>query len=137
MKDLLLDTGPLVAFLDPNDPAHSKSRIILSSFRGQLWTTCAVIAETMYFVGGHPLGPKTVAEFVDASRIRIEECTNLKALKQAAALIEKYAGTPMDFADATLILLSNMRNTTQICTLDRRGFSTYRSLDKKRFVIVP
>jgi len=49
-------------------------------------------------------------------------------LGQAVLLMEKYADTPMDFADATLILLADVRKTRQICTLDRRGFTTFRAL---------
>jgi len=41
--------------------------------------------------------------------------------------MEKYADTPMDFADATLVLLADELETDSVFTLDRRGFETYRS----------
>jgi predicted nucleic acid-binding protein len=47
--------------------------------------------------------------------------------------MRKYADTPMDFADATLVLLADATGILEILTLDRRGFSTYRTSKGKRF----
>jgi predicted nucleic acid-binding protein len=48
----------------------------------------------------------------------------------------KYADTPMDFADATLIGAADDLGVVDIATLDRRGFSTYRTSTGKRFRLV-
>jgi len=48
-------------------------------------------------------------------------------LDAAVALMEKYADTPMDFADATLVLLAEALDVHDILTLDRSGFSTFRT----------
>jgi uncharacterized protein len=50
--------------------------------------------------------------------------------------MRKYADTPMDFADATLVLLAEAIGVTKILTLDRRGFSTYRTPKGKRLALV-
>lgn len=50
--------------------------------------------------------------------------------------MQKYADTPMDFADASLVLLGDSLRVTQVCTLDRRGFATYRMATGKRFTLV-
>jgi predicted nucleic acid-binding protein len=39
----------------------------------------------------------------------------------------RYFDTPMDFADSTLLLLADDLRAYEILTLDRRGFSTYRT----------
>ena len=39
----------------------------------------------------------------------------------------------MDFADATLVLLAEEVGVTEILTLDRRGFSTYRTAKGRDF----
>ncbi len=54
----------------------------------------------------------------------------------AAELMQKYSDTPMDFADATLVLLAAQLGVIEIVTLDRRGFSTYRTSKGKSFRIV-
>jgi hypothetical protein len=51
--------------------------------------------------------------------------------------MSKYANVPMDFADATLVLLGDEVGTTDIVTLDRRGFSAYRTARGKSFQITP
>ena len=57
LRSLLLDTGPLVAYLDSKDPAHRKVDEQLSSFSGQLHTTSAVVTEANAFCGVEPAGP--------------------------------------------------------------------------------
>jgi predicted nucleic acid-binding protein len=91
----------------------------------------------MHLLKGDFKGPRRLVEFIGASNLRIEECSALPDLAQAVLLMEKYADTPMAFADATLILLADVRKVRQICTLDRRGFTTFRSLDGKSFTMVP
>jgi predicted nucleic acid-binding protein len=48
-------------------------------------------------------------------------------LHEAVALMEEYADTPMDFADATLVLLVEALDARDVLTLDRRGFAAYRT----------
>jgi len=50
--------------------------------------------------------------------------------------MEKYSDVPMDYADATLVLLAEHLGVFEILTLDRRGFSAYRSSRGKRFSLV-
>lgn len=69
MKYWLLDTGPLVAYLNRADPAHSKVAACLDCFTGQLASTSAVITEAMHFVSSDSRGPRWCAEFVDASHL--------------------------------------------------------------------
>ena len=59
------------------------------------------------------------------------------SLKRVAALMEKYRNVPMDFADATLVVLGEELETNWIFTLDRRGFSTYRMNRNRAFRIIP
>jgi predicted nucleic acid-binding protein len=42
----------------------------------------------------------------------------------------------MDFADATLVLLAEAIGILDILTLDRRGFSTYRTAKGKKFHLI-
>jgi predicted nucleic acid-binding protein len=46
-----------------------------------------------------------LVEFLLASQTDIHECTSPESLTEAAELMGKYADVPMDFADATLVLL--------------------------------
>lgn len=127
MKTYLIDTGPLVAYLDSRDPAHPHVVPHLNRFTGDLATTSAVITEAMYFVSADPTGARLLAEFVAASGLEIYDLCRPPELDAAVALMEKYSDTPMDFADATLVLLAEALDLRDILTLDRRGFSTFRT----------
>ena len=62
MKAWLLDTGPIVAYLDAADSWHDRVVEPLDGFDGQLHTTCAVVTESMYFLQSHSNGPAMLVE---------------------------------------------------------------------------
>lgn len=127
MKSLLLDTGPLVAYLDSRDPSHAGVVQYIDTFSGGFHTTGAVITEAMHFVGVAMDGPVLLAEFVTSSGMRVHDLAQPGDLRAAAALITKYSDTPMDYADATLVLLAQRIDVLDVLTLDRRGFSVFRT----------
>ena len=137
LKPLLIDTGPLVAYLDRADAAHEKVAAAIGEFRGMLCTTSAVITEAMHLLESATKGPRRLAEFVQAAGVQVFESTQPQQLLSAVSLMEKYSDTPMDFADATLVLLGDAAGTNQIATLDRRGFRAFRTRKGKSFEIVP
>ena len=134
---MLVDTGPLVAYLDARDPAHDPVAACLADFSGQLHTTGAVITEAMHFLAAAADGPALLAEFVTAGRIDVHDFSQPAELRVAAALMAKYSDTPMDYADATLVLLAERLAVADILTLDRRGFSTYRTRHRRALRILP
>ena len=136
MTSWILDTGPLVAYLNAADPAHQNVGEALDGFSGQLCTTGAVITEAMRFVAGSPSGPRLLSEFVITARIRVFDFAQPPALRACATFMEKYADTPMDYADATLVLLAERLKCFDVLTLDRRGFSTYRSAGNSGFRLI-
>lgn len=136
MKTWLVDTGPLVAYLDGGDPLHADVADRWDSFRGQLVTTSAVITEAMHFVTASPAGARHLADLVIASAMEVYDLSRPPELHEAVFLMEKYHDTPMDYADATLVLLSEALHVRDILTLDRRGFSTYRTRKRHGFRLV-
>ncbi len=136
MKTWLIDTGPLVAYFDRSDPMHGPVASRLEKFSGQLVTTGAVVTEVMYFLSDAPSGPVSFAELLLVSGIRIVELTQPAHIVAAAELMSKYSDTPMDFADATLVLLAEELGVGEILTLDRRGFTAYRTRKRKGFRLV-
>jgi predicted nucleic acid-binding protein len=136
MRVCLIDTGPLVAYLHRKDPMHVPISEFLDNFRGQLATTGAVITEVMYFISDSPHGPISFGKFLLAAGIRVAESSQPEQVLAAAELMNRYSDTPMDFADATLVMLAEQLGTTEILTVDRRGFSTYRTNKGKEFKLV-
>jgi predicted nucleic acid-binding protein len=136
VKTWLLDTGPLVAYLDAGDDHHEVVGAFLSTFKGRLATTGAVITEAMHLVSDAKNGPEVLGEFVSASGTRIYDLCQPPEIRAAASLMRKYASLPMDFADATLVLLGEALNVREVLTLDRRGFRVFRDRQGRSFRIV-
>jgi predicted nucleic acid-binding protein len=132
----LLDTGPLVAALNRRDPQHARCAAALASFSGTLITSGAVVAEAMYFLGALPDGAETLVGLLDDAQVDIRDCFGSTQLHAAARLMGKYADIPMDFADATLVLLAEEFATGNILTLDERGFRAYRFRGTRQFTLV-
>ena len=127
MTTWIVDTGPLVAYVDADDPAHAEVTACWDAFAGRLATTGAVITEAMHFVSASREGPRTLADLVAASEMDVFDLSAPPELHEAVALMEKYADAPMDFADATLVLLAEALDARDVLTLDRRGFAAYRT----------
>ena len=136
MRVWLLDTGPLVAVLNRRDPQHQRCVAALAAFSGTLVTTGAVVTEAMHFVGGQPGGSEALAGLLDDAQVDIRDCFAPGELHAAGKLMKKYADCPMDFADATLVMLAEETGFDHILTLDGRGFRTYRFRGTKRFALV-
>lgn len=137
MSRWLIDTGPIVAYLDSADPHHQEVADALDSFHGHLVTSGAVMTEAMFFLTDTPRGPRHLANFAGTSGLQVYDLAQPGELSAAADLMEKYADTPMDYADATLVLLAEALNLDTILTLDRRGFSTYRTRNRRALKLAP
>jgi uncharacterized protein len=136
MKRWLVDTGPFVAYLDRADSVHDDVTACIDRFTGQLTTTGAVVTEVMYFLSEVQDGPLSFAELLVRARVQIVDVLQASRIMAAAALMKKYADTPMDFADATLVGAAEQLGIVDVLTLDRRGFSTYRTSKGKGFRLV-
>ncbi|MCG2721267.1 MAG: PIN domain-containing protein [Thermodesulfovibrionales bacterium] len=136
MHSLLLDTGALVALLDRSEKTHKDCVEFLKQFRGDIFTTEPVLTEALYLLGPSVENQKTCISFI------LQGGTSLvpqspDSLARAIRLMEKYNDIPMDFADATLVVLAEEAGIDDIFTLDYRGFRAYRIRGKKEFKIWP
>ena len=134
--ELLLDTGPFVALVDRSEKLHDNCVAALEGWNGPIVTTEAVLTETLYLVGPEWRAQKAVLEFILRGAFQLVPSSQA-SLRRVATLMERYRNVPMDFADATLVVLGEELETEWVFTLDRRGFSTYRLGRRKAFQIIP
>jgi predicted nucleic acid-binding protein len=134
--ELLLDTGPFVALVDRSEKLHDECVAALESWRGPVVTTEAILTETLYLVGPQWRAQKVALEFILRGAFQLVPSSHA-SLRRVAALMERYRNVPMDFADATLVVLGEELETDQVFTLDRRRFSTYRMNRRKPFRVIP
>lgn len=121
---MLLDTGPIVALLDASDRDHDRCAELLSRLEAPLVTCEAVVAEACHLLRGLKGAPSDVLQNVETGKFQIPyRVTGRAAL--LARLMTKYAGVPMDFADACLVDMASQFDTGRIWTLDD-DFRVYR-----------
>ncbi len=135
-RDVLLDTGPLVATLDAADQWHHECAADVVRLAGRCVTTEAVVTEACHLVARGGARPALVLEFLLEAEIPVLSL-DLDMLRHAAHLMDRYASVPMDFADAALVTLADGLGLTTALTVDRRGFHAYRTGLGKRFRLVP
>jgi len=132
----LLDTGPIVALLSRDDSAHVACSSAFESIRGKLLTSEAVLTEAIHLLGRRSDGAHACIDFFLRSGAILVPMTRPR-LTRCRDLMVRYADTPMDFADASLVSLAEEFSIGRVFTLDRRGFGTYRWRQTKPFTIAP
>ena len=136
MRSALLDTGAFVALLDRSERNHEHCVQFFRDFPGRLLTTEPILTETVYLLGPSLKAQKTAIEFILSGGATLVPQSST-SLSKALTLMEKYRDIPMDFADATLVMLAEETGVQEIFTLDNRGFRTYRIRGKKTFTVWP
>ena len=136
MHSVLLDTGAFVALLDASEGSHERCVGFFKDCRGKLLTTEPVLTETLYLLNSTINAQKNCVEFILRSGAVLVPQSN-ESLTRAIVLMDKYKDIPMDFADATLVVLAEEMGIDEVFTLDKRGFSSYRINGKKVFKLWP
>ncbi len=134
MRRVLLDTGPLVAFLNRGDQFHRWAADQFAEVSPPLLTCDAVIAESCYLLRRFPRGIQAVMRMIELKQIlspfRIED----EALS-VGRLLERYAELPMDFADACLVRMTEQYSGASVLTLDS-DFHVYRRHGRRTIPLV-
>ena len=132
----LVDAGPIVALVDRDDAWHAACREAFSQLRPPLLTSVAVLTEALYLAGRAGRGVEAAWTIIKSGAITLAPIANTD-LRELHFLMSRYADRPMDFTDATLVLLARRHNLTTIFTIDHDDFETYRIDGTKKFRIVP
>ncbi|HMK96974.1 MAG TPA: PIN domain-containing protein [Acidimicrobiales bacterium] len=135
---LLVDTGPLVAAADRDDPDHLACRDLLEGDEGPLVTSALVIAEAAYLVD-RQLGPVAEAALfasVASGDLRVEDLGR-SDWERIAELVGDYADMRLGGADASLVALAERLGATRLATLDHRHFRVVRPRHAQAFELLP
>ena len=135
-RDVLLDTGPIVATLDASDQWHRSCADSVTELIERCVTTEAVVTEACHLVGRGRARASLVLDFLLDADVPILSLDR-SSLRHAARLMDRYATVPMDFADAALVTLADGLQLGAVLTTDRRGFRAYRPASGQAFHIYP
>lgn len=132
----LIDTGALLALLDRDDKWHEACVVAFERARLPLATTAAVLAELFHLLGDGKREKQAAWELLRSGAVTLVAFgdADLPSLEE---LMIRYADRPMDFADATLVLLARKLDLTDILTVDHNDFETYRIHGKRKFRVLP
>lgn len=121
---LLLDTGPLVAYLNRADQYHAWAERCWTTFQEPLWTCESVISEAIFLLQSEGLDPDPVLQLLERGIVRWDfpACEQFTDLFR---LIRKYSDQPMSLADACLVRMAELSDRCQVFTTDR-DFLVYR-----------
>ncbi|MCG6153116.1 type II toxin-antitoxin system VapC family toxin [Leptospira bandrabouensis] len=134
MIKAIIDTGPIVAFFDESDNYCLQCRSFLKNFKGKLFTTLAVVTEVSYLLSDNKRIQKAFIEWIDNNAISILNQDN-EQFSSILFYMEKYSDRPMDFADASLLTISEVYEIPNIFTLDS-DFRFYKSKKGKSLKII-
>ncbi|MEI2423225.1 PIN domain-containing protein [Arthrospira platensis SPKY2] len=128
---ILIDSGILVAYYSSKDRYHQQVRVFFERCTSNLVTTVGCATEVMWL-----LGPdwRTQNEFLYDMATKLYECIPLlpEDFSRIAELNQQYADLPGDFADLSLIVISERLNIPAIATLDS-DFDVYRRYRNQAF----
>ena len=121
---LLLDTGPLVAYLYPRDAYHDWALEQFSRLDPPFLTCQPVITEACFLLVRNGLAAAHVLETIERGVISLAflMADHIAGLRR---LIDRYANVPMSLADACLVRMAELVDLP-ICTLDA-DFAIYRA----------
>ncbi len=131
MSFALIDAGPIIAYYNSGDKWHKKVTEFLESFTGQFVTTCAIVTESMYMLSSSTLVQNELLCDLSKSLYRVEPL-QIVDYSRIAELNLKYADIEADFADLSLIAISERLNIKDIASLDS-DFDIYRRFRKGIF----
>lgn len=136
MRSVVVDSGFLIGLFDDTDPLHTRCRAFLKDYRGRFLTTEAVLTEALALLS--PVQQLRCLDWLgDASRAGLldvdREPLDFRAFEK---LVRKYSDRPMDFADASVVLLATRAGIREILTADRADFAVYRLGGRTRFIDV-
>jgi uncharacterized protein len=126
----LIDAGPLVAYYNRRDKYYQQVMDFLGVYTGQLVTTDPCITEVMYQLGDY----RAQITFAQHIRQGIWQRHNLEQadFDRISELLEKYKDLPADFADLSLVVVSERLNIPAVVSFDK-DFYAYRRYRKHPF----
>jgi predicted nucleic acid-binding protein len=133
---ILIDTGPIVAIFDKNDNYHNTCFDLLETIKAPLITTTAVLTEAFYLLSFSWHTQNALWKFIIQGNLSIYDLDN-SLLKMCHELMNKYHDLPMDFADASLIAVTEAENISTVFTLDHKDFKVYKTKHGKGFKLLP
>jgi uncharacterized protein len=127
----LIDAGPIIAYYDAGDFWHERVRAFFQEFVGQFITTCPVVTEAMWMLQRKALVQSELLSDLSRGLYRTVALSQ-GDYARIAELNLRYKNVPADFADLSLIVVSERMAIIDIASLDA-DFNIYRRYRTGKF----
>ena len=124
----ICDTGPLVAYLNRNDPYHQWAVTVMKQVRAPLLVSDSVLTEVAYFLREDGLSPGSLFQMLERGAIRLSFDLSTH-WPRVRTLMSRYR--QMDLADASVVVMTEMHARCQVLTIDQKDFRVYRRNDRQ------
>jgi hypothetical protein len=124
----ICDTGPLVAYLNRNDPHHAWSVATMKETSPPMLTSEPVLTETLYFLREDGANVDPLFELLERGALRLDFDMSAH-WPRIRTLMARYQ--QMDLADASIVVMSELNARSRVLTVDRTDFSVYRRHDRR------
>jgi len=128
MPEHIVDTGPLVGWINRRDQWHHWSVSTLEALEPPLVTCESVIAEAAWHLSDSREAIDRLYGLIEAGALRIVQLLP-DHVAHLRALSAKYP--QMDFCDAGVVRLSEMHPRAVVLTTDVAHFSVYRRFQNR------
>ena len=131
---IIADTGFWLALANRRDRYHAIAKAVIAALDEPIITTWPVLTETCHMLLQR-LGNQAQQKLIKSYSIGAFEIFDLTRDDTLVIhrYMKKYAGLPMDLADASLIILAEHLGHGRILSTDQRDFMTYRWKERKPF----
>jgi uncharacterized protein len=135
---LILDTGPMVALADQDDPVAPALLELLQGEPGPLILPAPTSAEVDYLLGRRFGGRARRAFLSDLAAGRYEVASlTTEEYSEVVSLDARYADLELGLADCAAIVLAARFKTRRLVTFDERHFRAVLPLQGGAFEILP
>lgn len=131
---IIIDTSPLVAFVDKSDNFHHWTVATWKNLIPPLFTCEAVIAESCFLLQNVNGGENSILSLLEAEIIQIPFNLN-KEVTEIKQLMQQYQSVPMSLADACLVRMSELIRESTVFTLDS-DFKIYRQYKNQPIALI-
>ncbi|AFY42485.1 type II toxin-antitoxin system VapC family toxin [Nostoc sp. PCC 7107] len=121
---VIIDTGPLVAFINRREHLHDWVINTLATIEQPLLTCEAVIVETCFLLRNIYGGQEAVMSLLSTGNILIPIHLSESAA-EIKELLRQYQSVPMSLADACLVRMTQLYPKSELLTFDS-DFRIYR-----------
>lgn len=131
-RQVLLDTGSLVALLNRRDNFHEWAKLQWQGIKPPLLTCEPVIAEACFLLQNVYGGQEAIMSLIETDVVQISFSLKVE-IEQIKTLLMRYRSVPMSLADGCLVRMAELYSNSSVLTLDS-DFKIYR---KHKNQIIP